>query len=210
MRFSSRNFFHNLFVKGDAAFHAAHFGQQPVIKSLSAAQPVAAQIKSHSGHEQQIKIRPAEFPRSLNSARACQNCPGHNFACQVLHPPRDVILRHGVKQGQGDSFSGRQRLPPAPARCPLRPAAAQKTKSWRRSGKKIAPSTARRFSMDSAARAAGGNFFQPRADFRAQRVFGFVGSHFVFVLLCATLTNCARHFSTRSLIFFSTPCSVGS
>ena len=78
-----RNFFQQLKIVAHAAFYPARIFQQPIVKTLAATEPVAAQIKRHAWHENQIKL----VQRDLRAARrrfAHAKFAGDDVRCQRL------------------------------------------------------------------------------------------------------------------------------
>ncbi len=98
-----RNFAGDLFIESDAAFQAAGFPQQAIIKSPAATQPVAAQIKRHAWNENQIQ--PVQNHFSAKPFRfADAKLSGDNFILGILHAARGVSLIHRFETGQGGDF----------------------------------------------------------------------------------------------------------
>jgi hypothetical protein len=205
-----RDFFHDLFVKGDAAFHAAGLppaagrknpGRDPACCRINQTpRPAREPNQEVHGISTQVGFGLADpnFPVTISFAGFARGAR-RNFASPVS------------KNGRAQ-FSQRQRLLPARARHPVHPAAAQKTKPSRALCKKSVPSGGLRKVRGCHFACTAGEIISSRARiFSAKRLFlKFHCQAVIFGFFLRASDNCARHFSTRSLIFFSTPCSVGS
>ena len=199
-------FLHHLPIKRHAAFDAVHFRQQPVVKSPAASQPVSVPIKGDRREPESNRTLQRNFRATWPTARECRisrrQCPSLDF-----EPAAPNRFGWRSRKRAGRRFFLSAAIFPATARYPVRPAAARRTKScaalcnW--------GSSRSQSSMDSTARTAGEIFCSAaRICFRSAAFLPVqIDSHFSFFFRAAA--SSARHFSTRSLIFFSTPCSVG-
>ncbi len=102
-----RNLLDYLFIERDSAGRSAHERQQLVIKPLSPAEPVPAQIERDSWNENQVQ--PVQrHRRAMVAGLANAKLPGANVAREILNLERRVFLCGGIKPRQCDNFACRK------------------------------------------------------------------------------------------------------
>ena len=214
---------HDLLIEPHAALDPAQCAEQLIVVSFAPAQPATLQVKGHSREPGSDPVALTQTGRTGRAGSRMPNCPsskstlGSRFG--RLHSP---VRRH--KTGQGNSLASGQRLSQQRPdiqflrqrrkeqhrlrRLPqgLR---RQQGARLRRSGRRVRCGAICSNAARTCSRSA---CFASRIVFCISSPQGIIASHYVsdFGLRTPAFANCARHFSTRSLIFFSTPCSVGS